>query len=226
MSSKRKTVISYKFQNSIQTFAMYKECAFISAFAGFLIFGIASANGFRKKSFFRFNFCDFFPLFQAITEIVQFLGNPDSLEKSGQIISFKYQTYGWKGTILSKEIDSKIYQEKIVTLFIHQNNVMTFEMIFDIPQINNLFDLLGRILFCTLCLKDIEVEILIAASKTCPETIVNLKQDYDFARNFLTSFFAKNPKTEEIRKAPLIELLRYYNDLIVIVQKLLRLSKK
>ncbi len=222
----RKVTSSYKFQNSIQTFAMLKESAFLSAFAGFLIFGLATANGFKTKSFFKFHFCDFVRLFQEITEIVQFLGKSDILQKSGELFASKESVYKWNGITITEERDSKMFQDKIVTIFMEENNVKCFEMTFTIPQINNLFFLLSRTLFSTLCLKDIEIALLFEASKSSPETIISLKQDCLFAKNFVACFMSKSKNASNDKKAYLIEILRYYNDLILIVHKLFRLSNK
>ncbi len=214
----KKEIVSYKFQDSIQTFALFKESAFLSAFAGFLILGVPSANGFRKKSCFKFNFCDFFLLFREITEIVQFLGKSDILKKSGQIVN----SYCWNGETVSKEIDSKMYQEKIVTFLTEQNNEHGFKMTFTIPQIDNLFELLGRLMFYTLCLKDHEMELLFEASLNPIEAIIALKNDNLIAKQFVSNFLAKI--SQNVKKQPLVEILKYYNELILIVHKLLLLS--
>jgi hypothetical protein len=216
--------IEYKFQDSVQTFAMLKESTFISAFAGFFIFGLSNSTGYQTKSFFKFNFCDFFTFFEQITQIVTFLGSSDIQDKNGDVLSTEFYNYKWNGSTVSKEINSKVFQEKFVTFFINESNSKIFELKFSIPQINNLFYLLSRVMFYTLCLKDIEIELLFETSKTSLDNIVSFKKDNYLAKQFVNSFVTQN-LTYRLKKSRFVEILTYYNDLILIVHKLSLLSK-
>jgi len=186
-------------------------------------FRVCNSIEYRSKSFFKFNFCDFFTLFEQITEIVKFLSGSDILDKSGEVYNSESFKYTWKGNTVSKEINSKTFQEKFVTFIIDENNINVFELKFSIPQLNNLFYLFSRVMFYTLCLKDIEIELMFETSNNSLDTIVSLKQN-TFAKQFVTAFVTKN-LNNRIKKSRFVEILIYYNDLILVVHKLSLLSK-
>jgi hypothetical protein len=212
MSAKK--VFSTTFDKSIQTLALYQQSVFLSVFSSYIVFGEAISTGFKKDCFFKLNFFDLFKLYAEIVKITVFFGS-EKEKDHGIFFIDNSINYCWYGD--TKKKNDSI--EKIVSFVLNKNEQKTYELIFTIPEINNFYDVLSRSIIPTLCLKDNEQLLLIEASTLSSEAIINLKTDYCQLNSFIDQFCKKH-FNQKVRISTFRELLIYYNDVILLVNKL------
>ncbi len=218
MSSEK--VVFTTFNNSIQTLALFKQSVFLSAFTSYIIFGEAFSSGYKKDSYFKLNFFDLFKFYCEIVKITLFLGTEKETEQ-GIFFSENNISYHWIGQTIKKS-DSL---EKVVSFVQQKNDKKIYELNFTVPELNNFYDVLSRSIIPTLCLKDKEQLFLIEASGLSSENIIKLKTDNVQLNIFLNEFCKKHYK-KKIPMSTFRELFIYYNDIILLVNKLSLLKFK
>jgi hypothetical protein len=211
---------STNFNKSIQTLALFKESVFISAFASYIVFGVASSIGYKKESYFKLNFFDLFKFYAEIVKITVFLGT-EKLADKGVFFNENTLKYCWIG----KTVKKNEFSDKFVTFVIQNNDQMLFELAFTIPELNNFYDTLSRSIIPTLCLKDYEQALLYEASLLPTDLILSLKTNSVQLNLFVNDFCKRNFK-RKVRTSTFKELLKYYNDILLLVNKLVLLKQE
>ena len=120
--------------------------------------------------------------------------------------------------------------EKVVVFAIEEKFETIYEKLFVNEQINDLIKCISETIFACLCLKPVERELFDFISKESTSLIVSLK-DKTKCKSILdkfkkTTIKEKCFKITSVCEPNLIELIIYYNELLLIVQKLKSMYKE
>jgi hypothetical protein len=206
---------SLKIKNSSETYALLHDSLFMSAFNGFIVFGLLTNDEYKEGQFFKFNFHDVYKLYVNILYISSYLAS-DLDSSQGIIDQFDSSVYFWKGITVTKNNEVR----KAIKFGIETNSNVTFDICLSAEEYNNFLLRLQRCLLACICLKDDKEEFISAILQESTETIVEAKLKYQSAKTLTQNYFNKNPKFQFEKKAGYIEILSYYNDLILILKQL------
>jgi hypothetical protein len=212
---------SEKFSNSLQTLALLKAPNFMSAFPGKIIFGEANCKGYVTNNFFVFDHGSLIKLYNSIVEITKFLTSNNERQSTKSILDNENISYFWVGKTLHKSATNNF--EKLIIFAIEDNGERTFELRFSIPELDNFYCALTRSILMILCLKDIQYDLMYNASLLTIDNILLLKSDRKRAKQFVLTTFTSLLNDNEFNVSNCIELLHYYNDILVITHKLSQL---
>jgi hypothetical protein len=209
-----------KLSSALESFAMLKCPFFISSFPSYVIFGKTIRNEkYSSGEFFKIKFSDAYKLMVNLLYIGSFLTANDITNSRGLIIENEEdsENYFWHGiTIQKNEEEIKVVKFGIETL----GNI-TFNVVFSVEEINNLIYLFKRCLITCLCLKEHEQDLLltIANTESC-ENIVAAKTNTGLAKTLVNQFYRSSNHIQPENCSFLVELIFYYNDIILIVKQL------
>ena len=206
--------IEYKLNLSCETFALLKPQYFISSFPSYIVFGKPFTNRkYEEKQSFQIHFSEAYKILVNLLYIGSFLSSDIEFTK-GSILERGNVNYLWCGNINEQS-------EKVVTFSIETNEIKTFEVTFSVPELNNFIYLFNRCLLSCLCLKDLEEEfILYIIQNSCCQRILLSKTDKNIASELVNQFVTISNLTLPSNTSTLREILRYYNDLILILKQL------
>jgi hypothetical protein len=206
----------FSFLDTCQTVCLKKSDVFLSSFPGKIVFGEPSSTGFSKLRSFQFKHHEFFNLYLALVQIVQFFANNENTEEKGPIlIQDEKIVYFWCGKNVLQGNDVK----KIVKFGIECDFNIVFEVILDSEQFNELVSVFSKLMFSCLCLKSFEKEFL--ENLTNELTITNLVELQ--AKENQKSILKKtklNKIVNSINEQNLLDLVLYYNEFLILFKKI------
>ena len=89
-----------------------------------------------------------------------------------------------------------------------------------LSDLQNFIKALKSSVLISLCLSDIENELIMYASSYSPDEILNLKKDTE-AKELVLKFLSDNKeKNENTCLIIFVQLLQYYNDILILLNKL------
>jgi len=209
-----------KFSLALETFAMLKCPFFISSFPSYVVFGKTIRNEkYSSGEFFKIKYSDAYKWMINLLYIGSFLTSTDIDNSRGLILENDNENYFWHGvTVLKNQEEIKVVKFGIETQS-QGNNI--FETVFSVEELNNFIYLFKRCLIACLCLKEHEQAMLvnIANTESC-ENIVAAKNNTTVAKSLVNEFFRLSQFTLPENWSFLVELVYYYNDIILIVKQL------
>ena len=211
-----------KLSLSCETFAMLKSTFFMSSFPSYIIFGKTIRNvKYSNGEHFKIKFSDAYKLMVNLLYIGSFMQSSDIYSSRGLIIENEddNENYFWHGITLQRN-DEQIKAVKFGIETRSESNIV-FESLFTVEELNNFIYLFKRCLLSCLCLKDCEEQMIttIAISESC-ENIVLAKSNLTLAKNMIKLFFRSSNFSEPENLSYLIELIAYYNDIILVTKQL------
>lgn len=199
---------------SCETFALLKTPYFISSFPSYILFGKTEINEhYSEGSVFKINFSDAYKLLVNILYICSFLGS-DLDSSKGLISKNDHEQYCW-----SAYTDPK--GDKLIKFEIQKNSELTFEIIFNVTEYNNFLYLFQRCLLSCLCLKEVEEEFItfVIENEECHD-IFEARSNVQKCKKMIVDFFKTTENSKKYSHSSLIEKLKYYNDVILIMKQL------
>jgi hypothetical protein len=202
---------------SCETYVLENEIL-ISAFPGCVVFGKTDSNKkYIDNCSFKFTSFQIIELFKSLVSIISFFNGKDE-QKIEQIISLSSNVvYFWKGILLTNEDNSQI---KLIKFAIEANGETSFNATFSLQNINTFVYLLKRCLISSLCLKDIEEDFICSVIQNTISEIKACKANNSVAYTFVERFFQDKVLPRGTKKASFIEILKYYNSIIVQIKNL------
>ena len=124
--------------------------------------------------------------------------------------------YFWLG----KKVLKNNEHIKVVQLCVEYQSNIVFEIIFDSKELNDFIKCFSENIFSCLCLKTEERDFFESVCEESTSEIVSLNT-FANCKKFITNFqIRKNIKFDSITEPNYIDILFYYNELILITQKL------
>jgi hypothetical protein len=203
---------------SCETFALLKSPLFMSSFPSYVIFGKTFKNiKYVPGKFFKIGYFEACKVFASIVYIGSFLTSDIDSSKGVILENNQNETYFWTGITVLHNDESV----KMIKLSIMQSDKIVFEVLFSVEEMNNFMYLFQRCLLSCLCLKDYEEQfILKVASESC-EKIFLAKTNRTIAMQMVEDFLKESQALTKDVTSSLIELLRYYKDIIIIIKQLI-----
>lgn len=135
----------------------------------------------------------------------------------GNIKETDDEVYFWMGLTFTVNNEPK----KVIKLGIEKQSITIFETIFELEEFNNLLFLFKRCLLACLCLKENEEMFIIdIAQNESFNEIVSAKKQILKAKRMVEKFLHSNAFDVLPKVSTLIEILTYYNDIIMIIKQL------
>ncbi len=209
-----------RFSDSIQTLALSLAPNFMSSFPGRIIFGEGNSVGFISRKFFIFDLSTLNVLYYSIVEITKFLASEKERDVIKNILSKDNVSYFWIGRTITDISNESL--DKIVTFVIEFEGERSFELKFSIPQLDNFYCALKRSILMILCLKDAQYDLMFNVTLLPIENIELFKKDREKAKKFVNTYI-NIPEMSNLTISNCIELLQYYNDILIIVHKITKL---
>jgi len=207
------------FSESCQTLSLRKSDIFLSSFPGKIVFGQPNFIGYSKTNSFQYKHNQFFNFYLSIINIVNFFASNLNEEK-GLILTVSENTiYFWCGKI----VESDKVSQKVVKLGIEFDSNILFEIILNGEQFNELIYIFSNLIFSCLCLKSFERQFLEDFAdeiSICKLITLNEKKKI---KHVLKSF-KEQKKINSVVEMNLVQLVLYYNELIILYKKMKSLN--
>jgi hypothetical protein len=212
MSSEEKL----KFSESCQTLSLKKSEIFMSSFAGKIVIGEPNYLGYLDSQSFQFKHNEFLDLYLSLVKIVQYFACDSNIEDKGLILTPSENIiYFWSGKVVQKNQNT----EKVVKLGKEINDNITFEIILNIDQFNEVVYTFSLLMLTCLCLKSTEIEVIEDITEELSITrLLSFKRKKVCSR-YLKEYI-KAKEIDNISDYNLCQLLIYYNELIIIYKKI------
>lgn len=206
----------FLFADSCKTLISNKNEIFVSAFPGKIVFGKVNQVGYKKSNFFKFFHFEIFHFFVALTNIFKFLSSENTANKGIILTLDTLEVYYWIG----KELVVTNQNQKIIVFGIEENSQSVFEINLKLQELNELIHIVSQTIISCLCLKSIEKQLFENIVQCPTSEIVQLK-DYKQCEQFIQKFEKSIKVSIDSIKIPnLIDIVIYYHELLLIVQKL------
>jgi hypothetical protein len=201
--------------NSCETYILLKIPFLMSSFPGYIVFGRSHQGKiFINKQCVKITYLDYQKLFDCVSGFLAFVAEEKNNTETINFYEKDKESYFWQG--ISQTVENE--EQKFIR-FIVQSDSEKNEMVFSLIEFNNFVFVLKRCLLSSLCLKDEEEVIISKLIDRETDFIITCKKSYSIAHDFITDVL-KNDQSFLIKKASLIELVRYYNESILILKKL------
>jgi len=205
--------------NSCETYVLDNDIL-ISAFPGSVVFGKTKSNkNYIQDCSFKFTTFQTIELFKSLVAIISFFRGKEN-QKIEKILNVTNVVYYWRGDLVINEDNTQV---KLVKFVIEKNSETSFQTAFTLENINSLIYLLRRCIISSLCLKDIEEQFIFSVIEHSKSEIKECKTNNSVAHKFVEKFFKDNNFSHGIKKASFIEILCYYNSIIIQIMSLTRL---
>jgi hypothetical protein len=203
--------------NSCETYVL-ENGILISSYPSLIVFGKTESNKkYIEDSSFKFNTFQVAQLFKSIIAIVAFF-NDNVEHKMEKILDFSCDTvYYWKGDLVTEEDNTKL---KLIKLGIEKKGDILFNATFSLQNINSFVYLLNRCLISSLCLKDNEEQFILSAIPNSKCEIKACKTDDSIAFKIVQNFFNQKKIKAGTKRASYLEILKYYNSIILLIKDL------
>jgi hypothetical protein len=195
---------------------------FMSAYPGFIVFGKVKLNAFEQNRFFKFGVFEVYKLYLAIVNILNFMtGQNDDLNKDLILTNENGDNYYWIGTNLMR--NNKLC--KIVKFGIEKQDTITYELHFTLNNFQNFFFCLKKLLITSLCLKQMHVDFIHFIIVLPIEKLAKI-DDKKVAMECVDLFLkdSKNDGSELLSNQTFFDLLNYYEEIIIILNKLVSIQ--
>ena len=201
--------------NSCETYILSKIPLLMSSFPGYIVFGrTRQGKIFINKESLKISYLNYEKLFDCVSGFLAFVAEEKNNTETINFFEKDKESYFWQG--FSQIIENE--QQKFIR-FIVKSDSEKNELVFSLIEFNNFVFVLKRCLLSSLCLKDEEEVIISKLIYRDADFIVTCKKSYSIAHDFITDVL-KNDLPFLIKKASVIELLRYHNENILILKKL------
>ena len=206
---------NYLLTDSCENYILRKHSLIVAAFPSIVIFGeIENTTKFKEFKSFKFNSFEIKFLLQVIGEIVAFFNGDildDQLNKKKILVNSNCNIdYFWQG--------NNFENRKSVTFSIETKTSQTFSVNFNLEDLNNFNYLIKRCLLSSLCLKDVNEQFILNVIEISENEILASKKNYSLATNIVQTFLSKLETKEKPKSAAFIELLVYYNEIILVLK--------
>jgi len=200
---------------SCETYLLKKVPYLISAFPGYLVFGLTDrGQNFEDLKCLKFNFYEYCKLSECITKCVFFIAEDNKDTNINIIIENQNVVYKWQGVMVT--VDN--VTEKHIK-FIVSNGLNTNELIFSVVEFNNLICLIKRCILSSLCLKDEEELFISDLLQKDIDFIQSCSRTFSVAYDYVESYF--NSKClRQLKKTSYIELMTYHNKSFLVLKNL------
>jgi hypothetical protein len=200
------------FSKSCQTISLKKSEIFMSSFPGKIVFGEPTFIGYSKSNSFQYKHIQFLDLYLSLLKIVHFFASTSNIDDKGSILIISENTiYFWSGKIF----ENRKVIEKVVKLGIEFDSNIIYEIIFNAEQFNEFVYIFAQLMLSCLCLKSFEKQFLEDIANKTPITKLITLTDKRKIKKVI-----QNEKIDDIIKENLIDLLLYYNELIILFKKI------
>jgi hypothetical protein len=206
------------FHLSCQTKALKCFSVFLSAYPGFIVFGKTFTNSYNKQNYFKFSVFEIYKLYIAIIQILNYLTEENPTVSKDVILErdqINKTIYYWRGVKLLINGQNK----KFIFFGIEKEDSERNEIPMTLLEVHNFIKALKSSIIISLCLKNLENDLLICASNLEINTLKKLTENSErklFVENFLKKYTDLS-ENEEIFK--LTELILYYFEIILILHK-------
>ena len=178
-------------------------------------------KGFIKFKYLQFLHFEFLNLYLAILNIFKFLASEESniLEDKGVIINKEDLTYFWLG----KRVEKDTIVTKSVVFGIEYKLETIYEVLLNIQQFNCFLKCISQTIFACLCLRPVEHALFNFITEEKTPMIVSLKfksKCKNVLEKFRKSKYSNGFEIPSVAESNLIDIIQYYNELLLIVQKL------
>lgn len=208
---------SFLLSNSCENYILKNHSIIVAAYPSVIIFG-ESENGLKFKELKSLKFKSFECqlLIKTIEDIVAFFNlNEPSSKVSFFLDSTNEISYSWQGFVHKGR--------KSINLSLEHQKAVTFCVSLDLFDINNLVYLIKRCLLASLCLKDIEEKFILEVLHLTENQIRACKNNSGIAYTTVYCCITENNFSHIKKTSPYVELLMYYNDVIIVIQNLFNL---
>ena len=189
--------------NSIERYILKRHSFVLSAFPSLIVFGeIKNGTKLLDSKCFKFRSFESKFVLVALSEIIAFFRGDQNQAKKVFSVELN-KDYYWEGNI----------QRKSVTF-----SFKRFRVEFSLEDLNNFIYLFKRCLLASLCLKDEEEQFILNIIEQSENEIVACKRSYDLASSFVNQFLTQSKTKDFSKSAPLIEILCYYNEIILVIK--------
>ncbi len=209
-----------KFSKSCQTISLKNSEIFMSSFPGKIVFGEPNFIGYSKSNSFQYKHNQFLDFYLSLLKIVNFFATTSNIDDKGSVLSFNENTiYFWSGKVFE---NAKVIQ-KVVKLGIEFDSNITYEIIFNAEQFNEFVNIFAKLMFSCLCLKSFERQFLEDFANEMPLTKLITLNDKRKIIQVIQNKKQKE-KIDDVIEQNVVELLLYYNELIILFKKIQSLN--
>jgi hypothetical protein len=217
--------------NSCMTLALQITSIFISSFPGYIVLGKIQQYSYEKGKYFKFGIFDLHKLYLTIVEVLNFFTDVNTESSSPKIFhqdEESEENYFWSGHSVTKFGNSF----KIISFGIEKDGNITFELKVYLKEFQNLFFCLRNVMIASLCLNPNEHNLIEYASVQKIETLKCIQseisrqksaeepQSEKYLKDFINLFHQKYNIKAPVYFGEYIEIIRYYFEIIIILQKL------
>jgi hypothetical protein len=207
---------NHSLSQSCETYILDNEIL-ISAYPGFIVFGKTEANRhYQQNRSFKFTSFEVQDLFKTIVAQVKFFSEDNTSEKIEKIIDVESITYYWQGITVTKTN----FITKLVKFAIEKDGSTIFHIAFSLQNLNTFVYLVARCLLASLCLKDNDEQFILNVIKKAKTQIKACKTDDQAAFQIVKTYFREEKIDTDVKKSYYEQLLKYYNELIIIIKDL------
>jgi hypothetical protein len=214
--------------SACMTLALQVISIFVSSFPGFIIIGNIQQETYQKGNFFKFGIFELHKLYSTIVEVLKYFTNVN-LEHSGPKQFHQNEeneeNYFWSGHSVLKLGESL----KIVSLGIEKEGIVTYELKLYLKEFQNLFFCLQKVIISSLCLNLNEYKLIKYCSEQNIETLKCIQNEISrekeiqtnkYLNDFVGSFMKKHNINTIVCVSGYTEIIKYYFEIIIILQKL------
>ena len=207
-----------KIEKSFKTVVLKSNNIFVSSFAGKVVFGEVFNQGYIPLKYFVIFHFQIYNFYLSLLDIIKFISSPELKEEKGLIIQSSEEViYFWKGITVNKQNNDI----KLILIGIEYRSGIIYELSFETEGLNDLIKSFVDSIFSCLCLKAIERDFFEYISDQSTSLVVSLKCSKNI-KKILSEFEEKieNNILCDLIRSNLCEITVYYNEILIIVQKL------
>jgi hypothetical protein len=212
------TLSELPFEKSCLTTVLKKVSVFLSAYPGFIVFGMTLTTSYLEKRYFKFSPFELFKLYIAIIQILKYFTEENPEFTKGLILErnkIKKIVYFWNSSTLI--IDGN--EEKVISFCIENEDSILVKINMTLEELHNFIKVLKSTITFSLCLSTFQNEVIIAASNLELSSLKKLNC-YDNTKVFVKTFMKNLDNSKNDEEFKLIQLIHYYYDLIILIHQL------
>jgi hypothetical protein len=204
------------FSDSCEHFALDLPFCFIGSFPGFIVFGETNTAGFKRGKYLKFGVFQLYKLYLNIVKILSFFTNANEENEKGLILS-ENENYFWIGKVV--HVNNK--RMKIVQFGIEKDDNIIFEFGFFLKQFQQFFFGLQNVILSSMCLNEKQFIFIQYVLVEFSASDLSNVHKFDDALKIVKSFMKRdNQSNIQIKQQPLINLLMYYQEVVILLIKI------